>query len=234
MNPERLEAILDGWWQERKQELLDKLMSEIRANVGDYTDETETVNEFTEEIYVPSNRQYRLDGSAIQGHRLDGSAMQGRRLDASAIPVLSMFSETILPPANSEELARVGMNLLNFSLGSILNMFPEVPILPNPEMETSIHEIMSEPTRRRNFFANFTIPDSLEWPVVVNRSLPVRRSEESGQECSICLDNISTNSHIFPLSCGHQFHCHCLSRVLCEPGQVRCPLCRNEIQFSNS
>ena len=211
MNPERLEAILDGWWQERKQELLDKLMSEIRANVGDYTDETESVNEFTEEIYVPSHRN------------------PPRATYASAI-----FSETILPPANSEELARVGMNLLNFSLGSILNMFPEVPILPNPEMETNIHEIMSEPTRRRNFFANFTIPDSLEWPVVVNRSLPVRRSVDSGQECSICLDNISTNSHIFPLSCGHWFHCHCLSRVLCEPGQARCPLCRNEIQFSNS
>ena len=209
MNPERLEIILDGWWQKRKQELLDSLMSEIRANVGDYTDRVSTpVNEFTEEIYVPSNRQNRN------------------------LP-LPVFSETILPPANSEELARMGMSLLNFSLGSILNMFPEVPILPNPEMETNIHEIMSEPTRRRNFFANFTIPDSLEWPVVVNRSLPVRRSEESGQECSICLDNISTNSHIFPLSCGHRFHCHCLSRVLCEPGQAKCPLCRNEIQFSN-
>lgn len=208
MNPERLENILDGWWQERKQELLDRLMSEIRANVGDYSDETESINEFTEEIYVPSNRHYRN-------------------------PTLPVFSETIIPPANSEELARVGMNLLNFSLGSILNMFPEVPILPNPEMETNIQQVMSEPTRRRNFFANFTIPDSLEWPVVVNRSLPVQRSEESGHECSICLDNISTNSHIFPLRCGHKFHCHCLSRVLCEPGQAKCPLCRMDIVFAN-
>lgn len=210
MNPERLENILDGWWQERKQELLERLMDEIRANIGNGNRHgMESPTEFTDEIYVPSGN------------------------NIPPLPVLSMFSQTILPPSHSEELTRVGMNLLNFSLGSILNMFPEVPILPNPETETNIREVMVEPTRRRNFFANFTIPDSLEWPVVVNRSLPVRRPEESGQECSICLENISNNSHIFPLRCGHQFHCHCLSRVLCEPGQSKCPLCRNNIEFNN-
>lgn len=207
MNPDRLEIILDGWWQERKQELLERLMSEIRANVRDGPRRRiDSPTDFTQEIYVPSENN---------------------------LPHLSMFSETILPPANTDELARVGMNLLNFSLGSILNMFPEVPILPNPEVETNIREVMAEPTRRRNFFANFSIPDSLDWPVVVNRSLPVQRLEEDGQECSICLDTIYARSSIFPIRCGHQYHCHCLSRVLCEPGQPKCPLCRNNIEFIN-
>lgn len=133
----------------------------------------------------------------------------------------------------TDEYTRFGMNLLQFSINNIMNMFPEVPILPNPDSETDIHEVMSDQHRRANFFSSFTLPESLGWEMVTSGSLPIKKAETHDQECSICLDTIRKDIQVFSLVCGHEFHCHCLCRILAEPISPKCPLCRCEIAFTN-
>lgn len=142
------------------------------------------------------------------------------------------FMETASIQTN-DDYARVGLNLLQFSINNIMSMFPEVPILPNPDSETDIHEVMSDQHRRANFFSSFTLPESLGWEMVTNGSLPIRKEESHDQECSICLDTIRKDTQIFSLVCGHEFHCHCLCRILAEPISPKCPLCRCDIEFTN-
>jgi hypothetical protein len=186
----RIRRVLDSWWEERREELLARILN---ANIEDETaDETQ------------GNQTYE--------------------------PLAHPFFETVSLHRSSNDL---GMNLLQFSIANILNMFPEVPTLPNPVSETEIQEVMREQPRRANFFSSFSIPQSLEWEIVTNGSLPVKRIDTADQECSICLDSIRKDTHVFSLVCGHIFHCQCICRVLCEPITPKCPLCRCNIEFTH-
>jgi len=182
----RIRRVLDSWWEERREELL-----------------------------------YRILNASIENETADETADE---------TLAHPFLETVSLHRTPNDLE---MNLLQFSIANILNMFPEVPILPNPISETDIQEVMREQPRRRNFFSSFSIPQSLEWAIVTNGSLPVKRFDVPDQECSICLDSIRKDTHVFSLVCGHIFHCHCLCRVICEPISPKCPLCRCNIEFTH-
>jgi len=185
----RIRRVLDSWWEERRGELLARILN---ASIEDEAADTTTQRRQTFE------------------------------------PLAQPFLETVSLSSND-----LGMNLLQFSITNILNMFPEVPTLPNPESETDIQEVMLDHSRRTNFFSSFRIPQSLEWELVTSGSLPVKQIDVPDQECSICLENIRKDTHVFSLACDHMFHCHCLCRVLCEPISPKCPLCRCDIEFTH-
>ncbi|KAH6797894.1 hypothetical protein C2S52_022448 [Perilla frutescens var. hirtella] len=54
-------------------------------------------------------------------------------------------------------------------------------------------------------------------------------SEESEEECAVCLCRIDGGDEIRELRCDHVFHRVCLDRWL-EYGHVTCPLCRNNVK----
>lgn len=128
------------------------------------------------------------------------------------------------------------MDILHMSFGGgfgqIVDMFPQVPILPTPDSETHLVEMMANPDRRRNFFSRFTLPESLEWRMIADGSIQVEcQMESNGDECSICLEELLVGHSYFSLTCGHHFHSKCLCRVLCTHETPRCPLCRETIGF---
>jgi len=49
----------------------------------------------------------------------------------------------------------------------------------------------------------------------------------SAQDCSICLDSISSPSSDFKQKCGHSFHYECIARWLND--KMSCPMCRQVI-----
>jgi hypothetical protein len=57
-------------------------------------------------------------------------------------------------------------------------------------------------------------------------------TEQTDNECSICIDKFEIDTKVIKLPCNHMFHINCIRSHLINYNN-RCPMCRNEINETN-
>lgn len=51
--------------------------------------------------------------------------------------------------------------------------------------------------------------------------------------CAICMEKFPSNiNEIYITKCNHEFHQHCIRKMYCLYGIVKCPLCRASIEYT--
>ena len=86
--------------------------------------------------------------------------------------------------------------------------------------------------RKRNLIKqNKRLTELKEYPVHLKMILVKHFIENTECNCSICLEELNTDSNIFFTLCGHLFHSDCLNEAM--EYDTRCPTCRDTIYYES-